>query len=745
MSSMGFGELPAGYRRVVDASGTRINRWWWWATHFASKNRFTSRVVHHMGMVEGGGQVVPGRAIVALTLGLARIAVEAYRLRRRRRAVLAGFGRVPQNLELSADLVVKSFTYRRSVEGKGPYIDPFFGRLPLSASACSRVLVVTEIIGECRYAARRLGKLQGVCVVPVDSFVNGRDILWAAVTAARAAVILATSSLDRHLPAAARRAFATDSPQISVTQLVMYRAMRRLGAITRPKHYVQTYENNPWEKMAIRALREVSPNTRILGYQHAAVPQASLNMFLSAWEVRRMPLPDVIITTGAAPAELIRRHSAPGGPPIQQGCALRYEYLAGIEPVSPAARGRRVLVALEGVPEAIGLAQVSLSAAKRDTRLQVVLRFHPALPYEAMAHRLPPQTEWPAGVRVSQAASMVDDLRSADACFYWGTTVSIEAQAMGLPVIHYDTGAPLSFDPLFESLAFHWVARTATDLVAAIDEIAGLGDEEYVRRRNEAIAYVRSYFAPVTESCLARFLPPDPTDTGAERRLRILFLDFDGVIVESNRIKDEGFEVIYSRYPEHYDALMKAHRANDHSSRQEKFLQAARDIVGADDWQALGTAMVEEYTDYTTSRVIACPEVAGARALLDDLHGRVPLVLLSATPDEQVQEILTARDLAHYFDEAYGNPLDKAARMREILSTRGIPHREALFVGDSPDDFGAARKADVAFVGRRSDKVLPEDVPQVFADLAGVHEHILRRWTIEPPDTSKGTQWKRKR
>ena len=56
---------------------------------------------------------------------------------------------------------------------------------------------------------------------------------------------------------------------------------------------------------------------------------------------------------------------------------------------------------------------------------------------------------------------------------------------------------------------------------------------------------------------------------------------------------------------------------------------------------------------------------------------------------------------------------------------------ETVYVGDSPEDAGAAAANGVAFVGRRSDRNLNGLEARVFADMNEVHEHLAAAYGTE--------------
>ena len=44
--------------------------------------------------------------------------------------------------------------------------------------------------------------------------------------------------------------------------------------------------------------------------------------------------------------------------------------------------------------------------------------------------------------------------------------------------------------------------------------------------------------------------------------LKILILDFDGVVIESNAVKTDAFDHVFGRFPDHAAAMMAYHHSN---------------------------------------------------------------------------------------------------------------------------------------------------------------------------------------
>ena len=129
------------------------------------------------------------------------------------------------------------------------------------------------------------------------------------------------------------------------------------------------------------------------------------------------------------------------------------------------------------------------------------------------------------------------------------------------------------------------------------------------------------------------------TDAKAHQRLplkrtsfKVIALDFDGTLIESNNIKDQAFKTIFSDWPDHQETMMEWHLAHDAIDRQEKFRYFVKDDLGLPDRDNLIAELAKRFSMLTKQSVIDCPLVQGVRAFLENTHCRVVVYLLSATP-----------------------------------------------------------------------------------------------------------------
>jgi phosphoglycolate phosphatase-like HAD superfamily hydrolase len=100
--------------------------------------------------------------------------------------------------------------------------------------------------------------------------------------------------------------------------------------------------------------------------------------------------------------------------------------------------------------------------------------------------------------------------------------------------------------------------------------------------------------------------------------------------------------------------------------------------------------------------VIDSPWVPGIREYLKEKHTNQYFVLITATPQEEIEQILHALDITRCFREVYGAPTDKATVVVNVLKHLHCAPEQALVVGDSETDLSAAEMNKVAFLLRRT-------------------------------------------
>lgn len=182
-----------------------------------------------------------------------------------------------------------------------------------------------------------------------------------------------------------------------------------------------------------------------------------------------------------------------------------------------------------------------------------------------------------------------------------------------------------------------------------------------------------------------------------------VFLDFDGVLVESAAIKAAAFQGLYTAYGADVVARVAAHhKANEGISRLVKIRHCHKAFLGIALSDRELAELGETYTAQAEDPEATCDDVAGARDFLESFHRDIPLFVVSGTPEDEVRRIAERRGITGYFVEVRGSPLGKEDILRDLLDRHGLMPDGALFVGDAMADWDAATACGVDFLGRVS-------------------------------------------
>lgn len=417
--------------------------------------------------------------------------------------------------------IIKSFAYQSSFSKADSFSDPFFGDLAsyLEAKLGGDLQVVTLSQGfaDKFLTYQKMRNLKGQTVLPVESFLRLRDVLLAAMHLFSHYLLASIKVPDKvpfqqvNFSPLLREILVSGGRKVSITDYLYTYVARNLSRNYKLNTCLMTYEGNPWERMFVMGLRSESPDLLIMGYQHSAMPQSAAGVFLSPCESDFMPHPDRVITTGKKTADILKRYSCFSDDNIYPGCALRYQYLYDLKLLPRRLLENQpftLLVALEGVVEVAELLAYAIDQARKLPAVKFNIRTHPVLSLDLILASLGKcENDLPKNMNVSTVGKVSDEIVRCDAVLYWGTTLALEALMMGRPVIHFDRGDVLNYDPLFELTHFKWLVKDDKYVQDVLDQIQGLKDTEYILRQNKGRDYIEQYLAKIDESRLTHFLP----------------------------------------------------------------------------------------------------------------------------------------------------------------------------------------------------------------------------------------------
>ena len=203
-----------------------------------------------------------------------------------------------------------------------------------------------------------------------------------------------------------------------------------------------------------------------------------------------------------------------------------------------------------------------------------------------------------------------------------------------------------------------------------------------------------------------------------------IIFDFDGVVIESGKIKTQAFAELYRPYGEDIVArVVQFHNQNGGLSRYRKFHYFQQHYLNKPPLTAEEEKELDiHFSELVVEAVIAADTVPGAVELIRQQATRIPLFVASGTPESELKVIVERRSLTPYFTAVRGAPALKKTLIAEILSAHALKPESVLMIGDAIADLEGAQANGTAFLGRvypGDPNPFPEHI-EIVPDLRGL-------------------------
>jgi len=189
------------------------------------------------------------------------------------------------------------------------------------------------------------------------------------------------------------------------------------------------------------------------------------------------------------------------------------------------------------------------------------------------------------------------------------------------------------------------------------------------------------------------------------------FFDFDGVLADSVEVKTRAFAKLFEPHgPEVVSKVVQHHRRHGGMTRVDKFRYYYYEYLGKTLSEEESTDLCQQFSELVVDEVVAAPEIKGSEEFLKYWCSRLPCFVISATPEDEIRQIVHRRALKQYFKEVLGAPVSKESNLSLVLDKYSLEPYRCLFFGDAESDYDAAQIHAVNFL----------------AILPGPEAHLLR-------------------
>jgi len=167
-------------------------------------------------------------------------------------------------------------------------------------------------------------------------------------------------------------------------------------------------------------------------------------------------------------------------------------------------------------------------------------------------------------------------------------------------------------------------------------------------------------------------------------------------------VKTLAFEKLFLPYGHEIAQKVKHHHeANGGVSRFEK-IPLYLSWAGEDITEELVGNFCNRFSEAVFQSVVESPWVPGVYEYLSLNYLEKYFVLVTATPQDEIEEILSVLEIIQFFRQVFGAPTKKEDVIRSVLKEQKIPPDKALMIGDADTDLYAAQANSIPFLLRRS-------------------------------------------
>jgi phosphoglycolate phosphatase-like HAD superfamily hydrolase len=185
-------------------------------------------------------------------------------------------------------------------------------------------------------------------------------------------------------------------------------------------------------------------------------------------------------------------------------------------------------------------------------------------------------------------------------------------------------------------------------------------------------------------------------------KYKIILWDFDGVLMNSNAVRDIGFEKVLANFPKYQvDELMAFHQANGGLSRYVKFRYFYEEVLKQEVTEEQIQEMAASFSVIMKSLLVN-PDLLIQDSLefvKQQFEQKIPMHIVSGSDQTELRFLCKELNIEHYFLSIHGSPTAKKILVKNVIEENKYNKENIILIGDSINDFEAAKENEITFCG----------------------------------------------
>lgn len=183
--------------------------------------------------------------------------------------------------------------------------------------------------------------------------------------------------------------------------------------------------------------------------------------------------------------------------------------------------------------------------------------------------------------------------------------------------------------------------------------------------------------------------------------IKNILWDFDGVILDSMPTREYGFRKIFENFDEKIvDQLIAYHNINGGLSRYVKIRYLYENLLNQEIEENEVLKIAKQFS------IIMKKELTNKKYLIKETidfistnYKKYNFHIVSGSDNNELNFLCEELGLTHFFKSIHGSPTPKNELVKNVLYENSYNQNETILIGDSLNDYEAAKVNDLDFYG----------------------------------------------
>ena len=192
------------------------------------------------------------------------------------------------------------------------------------------------------------------------------------------------------------------------------------------------------------------------------------------------------------------------------------------------------------------------------------------------------------------------------------------------------------------------------------------------------------------------------------KKFKLILWDFDGVIIDSNEIREYGFNQVLKKYSiKQKQDLISFHRLNGGLSRYVKFRYFFEKILKKPISENEVNLLANQFSLIMRERLVDTSLIISETIkYIEELFNlKKEMHIVSGSDNNELIELCSKINVDKYFKTINGSPTPKNELVSRIITRNNLKLSDICLIGDAVNDFDAAKTNGITFFGYNNIKL----------------------------------------